>query len=41
MLKIEISLGIYNLRRLAMDVNRAVKCPGKYPPLATDTEVNS
>ena len=24
-----------------MDVDRAAKCPGKYPPLATDTEVNS
>ena len=24
-----------------MDVNRAAKCPGKYPPLATDTKVNS
>ena len=24
-----------------MDVNRAAKCPGKYPPLATDTKVNN
>ena len=24
-----------------MDVNRAAKCPGKYPPLATDTKMNS
>ena len=24
-----------------MDVNRAAKCPGKYPPLATDTRMNS
>ena len=24
-----------------MDVDRAAKCSGKYPPLATDTEVNS
>ena len=24
-----------------MNVDRAAKCSGKYPPLATDTEVNS
>ena len=24
-----------------MDVNRAAKCPGKYPPLATDTKMNN
>ena len=24
-----------------MDFNRAAKRPGKYPPLATDTKVNS
>ena len=28
-------------RRLAVDVYRAAKRPGKYPPLATNTEVNS
>ena len=46
LLKIEISLGTCNnhspnLRWLVMDVNRAARCPGKYPSLATDTEVNS
>ena len=46
MLKIGICLCMCNnhspnLRWLVMDVNRAAKCPGKYPPLATDTKVNS
>lgn len=46
MLKIEISLRVCdnhspNLRLPEMDVNRAAKCPGKYPPPVTDTEVNS
>ena len=41
-----INLSIYNnyspkWRRLVLDIYRAAKQRGKYPPLATDTEVNN